>query len=204
MRFSPAVSLFSPLLFVPMAIVAQQPSSAATDQLQPALVSLTQAVRLVRVDKWKAPGPVREDASRNLDSIERDLDGTLPGLIAATQTTPSMSANFAVYRNLEALYDVVLRVSLTAELAAPDVESEALDHALAQLESARKGLGETIAGSIEQQQQTIVQLQAASSRVAAPPPPPPTTTVVNDGPQPSTRTAAKAAKKKKAAAPPPQ
>jgi hypothetical protein len=178
---------------------AQQAAAAAPDQLQPALVSLTQAIRQLRIDKWKAPGPVKDDAARNVDSIERDLNGTLPGLIDAAQSAPSIQASFAVYRNLDALYDVALRVSLTAELAAPDVEVEALDHALGRLEEARKELGDQIAASATRQQQSLAELQAAAARpVAAPTPPPAASTVVQDGPQ--TKSAAKPARKKKAAA----
>ncbi len=177
----------------------------ADSDLQPALVALTQAVRQLRIDKWKAPGPVRDDAARNVNSIENDLDTTLPGLIAATQSSSegggsTLAPTFAVYRNLDALYDVVLRVSLTAELAAPDVEIEALDHALARLEAARKALGDSIAGGISQQQKKVLALQAATTAPPSTPAASPSKTVVEDGPQP----AAKAARKKKATTPPPQ
>jgi hypothetical protein len=192
---------------VPGALPQQAAASGTAteaDQLQPALVALTQAVRQLRIDKWKAPGPVRDDAARNVNSIETDLDTTLPSLITATvpssPTDSTLAPTFAVYRNIDALYDVVLRVSLTAELAAPDVETDALDHALARLESARKALGDSIAGGIRRQQQKVLALEAAAA--AAPPPAPaaPTKTVVEDGPQ----SAPKAARKKKAAPPPPQ
>ena len=201
---TPFLLLCSLSFFSVPGALPQQAAAAGTDDLQPALVALTQAVRQLRIDKWKAPGPVRDDAARNVNSIETDLDTTLPGLIAATEpSSPSgstLAPTFAVYRNIDALYDVVLRVSLTAELAAPDVEIEALDHALSRLEAARKALGDSIAGGISQQQQKVLALQAAAA--AAPPPPPaaPSKTVVEDGPQPATKTA----RKKKAAPPPPQ
>ena len=149
--------------------------------LQPAISELQGTVAALRIAKWKAPEPVRTDAEQNLSSIDRDINNTLPGLIGQADAPPRSVANaFAVYRNLDALYEVLLRVSGTADLAAPDAEAAMLTHSLATLDASRRSLADAILAASRAEEVVLAQPRVA----VAPPPPaaPVATTVVSDGP----------------------
>jgi hypothetical protein len=91
-------------------------------------------------------------------------------------------AAFAVYRNVDALYDTLLRVVLTANLAATDQEATSLQAALATLESARGTLGDSILNASQSQQAQLLQVRTALAHTATVQRAPVTTTVVDDGP----------------------
>jgi hypothetical protein len=173
-----------------------------SELLNPTLSQISQTIVGLNISRWKAPGEVRSATQQNADSIQRDLSGTLPGLLSAADAAPaSVSAVFPVYRNIDALYDVLLRVSGTAELAAPPSEASNLSSALSKLESARTSLGGTIIDTSKNTESEVVQLRTSIQQAAtAHPAAPPTTTVVDDGPA---KTTPVKHKKKPAATPPP-
>ena len=148
--------------------------ATASSLLQPSLDQLRQSLSRLRLDKWKAPGPLREETNGNIGSITRDLDGTLPGLLTTADAAPRMvSKNLPVFRNVDALYDVLLRIVETADLAAPEAETQTLHAALTSLDNARRTLGDAIeAAAVDSE-------QAAQQRAAAPAAPA-TTNVVTD------------------------
>ena len=171
-----------------------------SELLNPTLSQINQTIVALNISRWKAPGEVRSASQQNADSIQRDLSGTLPGLLSTADAAPaSVSAVFPVYRNIDALYDVLLRISETAELAAPQNEISSLSSALSKLESARTDLANAILNASKNTETEVVKLQASIQQAAAAhPAPPPTTTVVDDGPAKTTP-----AKRKKKPAPAP-
>jgi cell division septation protein DedD len=117
----------------------------------------------------------------------------LPQLLATADAAPnSVSQLLPAYRNVEALYDVLLRVCQVANLAAPSQQSAAIDHARASLEDARHTLGDRINSAALAQEQQVHSLQAALRAV-----PPPAAPVVCPTPAPvkKHRTARKTVKK---------
>jgi hypothetical protein len=178
--------------------VAAQPATApansaasVSSSVRPALAQVGQALGSISTKRWKAPNEVKSAADQDVSSIQRDLNGTLANLLQQADAAPgSVPAAFAVYRNVDALYDTLLRVVLTANLAAPDNEVNALQGALSSLESARGSLGDSILNASQSQQTELMRVRTALARAAAAPPPAAKTTVVDDGP-------AEAAKKKK-------
>jgi len=170
--------------------------------VQPALAEVQRSVSALNIPHWKAPGEVKNSTQQNAGSIQRDLSDTLPGLLSKADAAPAtVPPAFAVYRNIDALYDVLLRVCGTAALAAPQSESDALFASLNKLESARAQLGDAILNASQQREDQVVKLEAAVRAAAAAAQaqaPPPKTTVIDDGaaPPPSTK------KKKRAAKPP--
>lgn len=129
--------------------------------LRPALSNVQAVTAGLNIRKWKASGGVRNSTQEDVNSIQRDLGGTLPGLLATADATPgSVPPTFAVYRNLDALYDVLLRVSQTADLAAPSGEARELAAALQQLEVARSALGQSILSTSQHHEAEIVALQS--------------------------------------------
>ena len=73
------------------------------------------------------------------DSITSDLSHQLPGLLQQAQATPTaLDAQMRVMQNVDALYDVLVRLTLAADLTEKKSDAALLDNALQQLEAARK------------------------------------------------------------------
>jgi hypothetical protein len=176
--------------------------------LQPTVENLHQTLASLNVNKWKAPGDVRGQAQSDVDSMQRDLNATLPDLLTQAKAAgTSLAPSFAVYRNVDALYDVLLRVTETATLAGAQ-DARGLEQSRAMLEQGRSQLGAALLQSSQAQDAEVTQLRtaaAAAAAAAAAPQAAPAKTVVDDGPAPAK---AKPAKRKKTppptpAAPPP-
>jgi hypothetical protein len=161
------------------------PTVLPSAMLQPVLSDVQTSTSGLSISRWKAPGSVRDAAQQNVDSIQRDLGNTLPSLIAQADAAPgSVPASFAVYRNIDALYDVLLRVSESADLAAPENEADSVDSSLQKLEAARAQLGDSILRISQHDEAQVVALEAAvrSAKAAAAQPKPKPEIVVDDGP----------------------
>lgn len=195
--------------FVPAGAQNAPPSPTALTQasgaLQPALMDVTHAITSLNVSHWKASGQVRSASEADANSIQSDLQGTLPGLISQSNAAPSsVAASFAVYRNVDALYDVLLRLAQTAVLAAPKVQAGNLQYALSRLESVRKGMGDAIFMSAQNNDAELVKLQTAVKAAAIAGQKSATTTVVNDGPVAAHHTTHRRKKRPAKPAPPQQ
>jgi hypothetical protein len=157
----------------------------ALQELNVTVDRLGRALGASNIAKWKAPGDVRQTTQADVESMQRDLSSTLPGLMSAAQANPSkMSPAFAVYRNVDALYDVLLRVSETAVLAGSN-DARTLEEQRAALESSRRQLGTALLQATQAQDDEVVQLHTAAAAAAAAAPP--TKTVVDDGPPAKTK-----------------
>src|SRR5437868_4559383 len=94
--------------------------SALLGQLEASAVSTAADVEKLRINKWKTDSENKQQAASNAQSIVRNLRSALPGLIAAVRTAPDdLSANFKLYRNLDALYDVLSTLAETAGAFGP-------------------------------------------------------------------------------------
>jgi hypothetical protein len=198
MRFLFAVLLLS-VLSAPCALSAQESTNnnaialvpapvthTPSAILKPALNSLQESLASLRPEKWKISDDTTHQTQINLTSIQNDLHNTLPPLLATADQYPdSVVQVLPTYRNIEALYDVLLRVTQVATLSAPTSQIIALQEAMDKLEKARGLLGERIQISAVAQAQQLGELQAYLRTVKAPPvpvcppppppPPPPTT-----------------------------
>jgi hypothetical protein len=162
--------------------------------LQPSVQLVKEALGSLNIDKWKASSAIKSEADANVQSIQRDMDQTLPGLVMAADSAPDSAAKaIPVFRNIDALYDVMLRLVAAGRLAAPKDQIGALDDALASIANARRSLGDQLQANAEAQEQRIIKLQQAAARPAPPPPAP--VTCAPPAPAPTT-------KKKRAAAKP--
>ena len=161
----------------PAATRVSAPGPAATlpsASIQPALDVLRTAVGQLHIDRWKASTPIRSEAQNNLASVQRDVQTTLPALLATADAAPGSAAKvLPAYRNVEALYDVTLRLVVAARLAAPTNEMSALDQALAGLDNGRHALGDQLQRNTDAQDAQVLHLQAALKAVPPPQPPPP-------------------------------
>jgi hypothetical protein len=180
-----------------------QASLAVGNSLQQVSISiahLRRALDSINVPKWKAPGDVRQTTASDVDSMQRDVTDTLPTLINTALADPSkISSAFAVYRNVDALYDVLLRVAETAQLAG-SADARVLEDQRSALEDARTQLGAALLQSAQAQDAEVVRLRTAA--VVATPPPPPAKTVVDDGPPAKSKSTRKHTTKPPATKPP--
>jgi hypothetical protein len=147
---------------------------------------------LIKPEKWKG-GTVRAEAIANIASIQKDLQGPLPKLIAtADQSTSMMSKLLPVVRNLDALYDVLLRVVDGARVVAPGDQVDQLQQAMANLEKARLSINDQLLTMATAQEKQITDLHLSLAKVQVPVPCP----AVTAPPAPTPAAKKKVVKKK--------
>lgn len=166
---------------------AQPPAGAAPPQaapsppltpsgiLKPSLEAVQQAVAALKLEKWKK-GTVRDEAGENTKRILVDLQTNLPPLLTVADSAPEKISNeLPVSRNIDALYDVLLRVFEAARVSGTPEQIAQLGVALNSLSDARLAFDGRIqdsATSMEKQVndlQSTLQAQAAIKCPAAPP-----------------------------------
>jgi hypothetical protein len=173
----------------PPAAAPPPPSGFAMNTLRPALANVQNTISNLNVSHWKASSQTRDAVTADIASMQRDLNATLPGLVTqADSAGPNvLGPTFAVFRNLDALYDVLLRVTETAALAGTGADPSSLEDARAGLEDARGKLGAWLLQSIGSQDTQVAHLQAQIAAKPAAAPPPPNKIVVEDGPDTTTK-----------------
>lgn len=178
---------------------AKAPPASAV--LQPALDELQQTLGAIKIEKWKG-GTVRSEAGTNIASIQRDLQGALPGLLAAADAAPgAMSKALLVSRNVDALYDVLLRVVDGARIAGPGDQVDQLQRAMADVEKARLAWTDHLQELAAAEEKQVGDLQGALQAQAHAAPMCPVAAPAASTPAPARKTVRK--KRKPAAAPPP-
>lgn len=167
----------APLLFAQTPSPAGPPAQTAvlpSATLQPSLEILKSALGGTNVDRWKASNAIKGEASANLRSIANDITSTLPSLLAAADSAPNSAARvLPAYRNADALYDVLLRVVVSAHLYAPADQSSELQQALQSLEDSRRALGDQLILAAQAQETQVGRLEAQLRAIPPPQPPPP-------------------------------
>lgn len=149
------------------------PSATPSAVLRQALDSVRQALAILRPDRWKAPAQVDSESASDIGSIQRDLDNTLPQLLSAADAAPGSTAQLLpAYRNVDALYDVLVRVTQTAVLSAPPQQSVALQQATASLQQGRRDLGDMVDAAAQSQDRQFHQVQVQLRTLQNTPPPP--------------------------------
>src|SRR5215467_12847371 len=99
----------------------------------------------LRIEKWKTDGSYKRQALGNVDSIQRNLQGALPEIIAQLRAAPEdLPATFKLYRNLDALYDVLGSVTEGAGAFGSKDDMQSLSNDLSAFEGTRRQLAERI------------------------------------------------------------
>lgn len=157
--------------------------SADLDHLQTAAAQINVDISHMRIEKWKADSGSKQQAQANGESIQRNLTTALPGLIANYRGQPQdLNAGFKLYRNLNALYDVMTSFTESTGAFGPKSDYEALAEQLNVIETVRRDLADSLEGQTLQTQGELNQLrqQVRQLQQAAVPPPPPKKTVVDN------------------------
>jgi hypothetical protein len=187
-------SIFVSLLISAPALIAQitpvgpPVPYTSVSQLNSILTPLQQAsettqadLTKLRIEKWKADSGYKKQILGNVDSIKRNLQTALPEIIGQLQNSPeNLSATFKLYRNLDALYDVMGNVAESAGAFGSKDEFQALSNDLNSIERSRRSLGERLETLSASKETELNQLRTQLKSLQAAAPPPPRKIVVDD------------------------
>jgi hypothetical protein len=159
----------------------------------------------LRIERWKTDASSKKQSLGDVDSIQRNLQSALPEMIVQLRSAPEdMPATFKLYRNLDALYDVLSGVVESAGAFGSKDDFQALSNDLSSFEGTRKQLADRVNSLATSKEQEIVRLRAdLKTAQAAIPAVPPKKIVVDDN-EPAKKPAVKkkpVAKKPATAAP---
>lgn len=198
----------------PMAQAGTPVSYASVSQLNGILSKIesaskdTQAdLQKLRVERWKTDKTTKEQALTNVDSIQRNLQAALPDIIAQLRAAPeNVPDSFKLYRNLDALYDVLGNVVELTGAFGPRDDAQSLGNDLNAFEASRRQMAERIDNLSTAKESEIVRLRTELKTAQAAVPSEPPKKVVVDDTEPTKKTATKkkpTAKSTKPKTPPP-
>lgn len=140
---------------------ANASSSPDLDRLQSFASQSAQDIAALHIDKWKTNATAKSAAQSNADSLHRNLTTVLPGLIEAARTTPAdVNAQFKLYRDVGALYEVFDAVTESARIFGQKGQYENLSAQLRTLGSVRRNLGVNLEDLTASTQLELRQLRA--------------------------------------------
>ena len=162
------------MLFTQSAASPPVPYSSVS-QLNLLLSRLEQAAQAAQVDlaklrieRWKADSGSKRQTEANVESLQRNLQTALPGIIGELRNSPeNLASTFKLYRNLDALYDVLGSVVESAGAFGSKDEFQSLENDLSALERSRRSFAdrmETLAGAKEGE---LVRLRTALQNAQA-------------------------------------
>lgn len=216
MRISIAAIIVAIFCLPSVACTAQPPRGSTPPQtalgapltpsglLKPSLDSVETTVTALKLEKWTR-GTVRDEAGKNIRRILLDLQTNLPPLMTVADSAPEKISNeLPVASNIDALYDVLLRVFDAARVSAPSEQITSLGVALNSLSDARLALYNRIGESAASMEKQVSDLQStlqAQAAIKCPAPTPAPAIPFCIAPKPAVR---KPTKKPASPATPPQ
>lgn len=140
--------------------------------LQQVSQSTQEDLSRLRIEKWKTDSNTKRETQNNVESIQRNLTSALPGMLNELKNSPENTAlTFKVYRNLDALYDVMSSVVESAGAFGNKDEFQSLSKDLGALEESRRALADRMDKIATAKENEIGQLRVAlqSARAEIPP-----------------------------------
>lgn len=154
-------------------VAAQTPT--ATPDLPSLLNALDQSaqqaavqIAALRIEKWKTEGEVRQQAQANADSLQRNLTTALPALTATVRSAPQdLTAVFKLYRNVNALGEVLNSLAESAGAFGKKEEFQVLQRSAQDLDQARRSLADYLENLVTQKEAELQRLRAAAHPAGA-------------------------------------
>src|ERR1700757_2926153 len=144
---------------VPYASVSQL--NAIIGPLQQASESAQADLSRLRIEKWKVDSGSKRQTLANVESIKRNLQSALPEIIGQLRNSPEdLSATFKLYRNLDALYDVLNNVAELAGAFGSKDDLQSVSNDISAFEGSRKQLAERIENLSSSKEQELTQMRA--------------------------------------------
>ena len=155
-------------------------------QLEAASTNTQADLVKLRIERWKTDNATKKQSLANVDSIQRNLQGALPEIISQLRAAPeNVPASFKLYRNLDALYDVLGSVVEGVGAFGSKDDLQSLSNDLNSFESTRKQMAARIENISSSKEAEIVRLRAdLKTAQAAIPAAPPKKTLVDDNEPP--------------------
>jgi hypothetical protein len=177
------------LLLAPLGLFAQAPANSATTSpvsytsiselnqiianLQSASETTQQDLSHLRIEKWKTDSNTKKQTQSDAESILRNLQNALPGILADLKNSPeNLALTFKTYRNLDALYDVMNSVVESAGAFGNKDEFQSLNNDLGAVENSRRAFAERMDKLASAKETEIGQLRTElqTARAQAAPP----------------------------------
>jgi len=170
--------------------------------LQSASQSTQQDLSHLRIEKWKVDSNTKHQTQSDTESILKNLQNALPGILSDLKNSPeNLALTFKTYRNLDALYDVLNSVVESAGAFGSKEDFQLLSNDLSAVESSRRAFAERMDKLANAKETEVSQLRVAlqNARAATPP----KKTIVDDTEPPTKKVPVKKkpVPKPKAAAP---
>ena len=140
------------IFFLCAGLVAQAPAPAASQPASPelnAIISDVQKVALssngdlgkLRIEKWKADGPQKQQMEKVTESLQRNINNAIPGLISDLQADPtSVSKAFKLYHNMNVVYEFMSSLAEATGAFGKKEEYEPLANDASVLDKVRQDL----------------------------------------------------------------
>ncbi len=197
MNFRKSCAVFCCLFVLATASLAQTPAVSYTSiaELNQLLGNLQQASQAaqddlshMRIEKWKTDSGTKHQTEGNVESIQRNLQSALPGMLNDLKNSPeNLALTFKVYRNLDALYDVTSSVVESAGAFGSKEEFQSLSKDLGALEDSRRAFADRMDKIATAKETELGQLRVALQNARAEIPP--KKTVVDDTAPPAKKPA---------------
>lgn len=137
-------------------------------RIQQETLGLSADLGKLRIDKWKTDSSNKSQATDNVESIQRNITNALPGLISAVRSAPeSLGANFKLYRNINALYDVLANLAESTGAFGKREEYEVIAPHVAAIDDDRRSYGDLLAQMTASADSRITAYQQAAAQAAA-------------------------------------
>src|SRR5690242_14213255 len=127
----------------------------------------------LRVDKWKADSNSKRQAQENSNAILRNLQNALPSVMGEVRAAPeNLGPQFNLYRNLDAIFDVLGSQAELAGAFGSKSEYQSLSNDLNNIERLRRTFGERIQSLAASRDTELARLrnEVRSAQAAATPP----------------------------------
>ncbi len=126
----------------------------------------------LRIEKWKTDSNTKRQTQNDTESILRNLQNALPGILGQLQNAPeNVAITFKAYRNLDALYDVLTSVVESAGAFGSKEEFRSLSEDLNSLDNSRRAVADRMEKLASTKEAEIGELRVAlqNARAAIPP-----------------------------------
>lgn len=171
----------APTNSAPVSYASVSQLNTILSQLQQTSDSIQNTLAKMRIDKWKTDGTNKRQAQANVDSIQRNLKSALPEIVGQLQAAPEDTrATFKLYRNLDALYDVMVSVTELSGAFGSKDEFQNLSNDVSSLESTRRALADRMDTVTSSKETELERLRTQVKTLQASPPAPPKKIIVDD------------------------
>ena len=183
---APAATSAAPAA-APAATPAASSASAAADtssllaQVSQASQATQHELAALQIMRWKTDSSSKEQLQQQSTALQRNLAAALPELMAQVRAHPDdLAASFKLYRNLNALYDVLAPLADAAGRVGPQSEFDALARQVSAFDRARRAFADRLETLVAAHDADLAKLRAQVQATAATPPPAPKKLIIDD------------------------